>query len=450
MTAAIYLTRNSFNKAEASLDNLLKCEEKPAEIYLWKSLIKLYKRKIKAAIKMLTTAIELDNNNYLYYFARGYVYIYEKEYHLAIEDILKAYTLNPLDSEDHKGSFSYKSKQEDYQFALQYFSIKKFEWEKELVEQYEYSFCQLLDQNTEKAEDGLKKIIKKFENPELAYFLMALIRDKQWKRKEAISYFDAAIAIDPEMIEAYERRGMLKQHNQLFGEAIQDFNKMYALNPYSLKAIKLRANARMMAGKYTHALIDLNYFLKTDTTDTDLYYNKGICCMQLGDFQLATQSFERVTRDKPEDTGAYYKIAQCKLALGDTLGTFEACDSILSIKSCHVQVFNLRGVIYLDKKDYAKALKEFETAIVCSPVFMEGFLNRGITNMKMGKYQNALYDINKAITLNPGSGMAYLIRAQIKDKTKDTSACEDLEKAMMLGQEVSVDMQEEICQKGHE
>ena len=450
MMAAVYLSRNNFKKAEAILDKLLKCDEKPDEIYLWKALIKLFKRKKKAAIEMVTTAIELDQNNYIYYFARGSIYNYDKKYHLAIEDVLKAYTINPLNSEDYQGSFTYENKQEDYEYPLKYFAAKNFEWEKSLIENFEYSLCQLLDNNKEQAEKGLKKIIAEFDNQALAYYLMAILREGQWKKKEAISYFDAALAIDPGMIEAYERRGLLKQGERLFGAAIQDFNKMYALNPYSLKAIKLRANARMMAGDYMHALIDFNYFLKTDSTDIDLYYNKGLCSMQLGDFQLATQAFERVIRDKPKDTQAYYKMAQCKLELGDTLATFELCDSILSIKPCHVQVFNLRGTIHLNKQDYAKARKEFETAIVCSPVFFEGHLNRGITNMKMGKFQNALYDINKAVALDPNSGIAYFVRAQIKQKTQDTSACEDLEKAIRLNQQVSSDIQKEICPTGQD
>ena len=60
-----------------------------------------------------------------------------------------------------------------------------------------------------------------------------------------------------------------------------------------------------------------------------------------------------------------------------------------------------RGVKYAQKKEYAKAIEEFDKAIKLQPKDPKNYRNRGLTYRLMGEAKKSKADYAKAISLNP-------------------------------------------------
>ena len=63
--------------------------------------------------------------------------------------------------------------------------------------------------------------------------------------------------------------------------------------------------------------------------------------------------------------------------------------------------FNNRGIAFSNKKDYQRAIQDYNEAIRIKPDFAEAFNNRGTTYYHRGNYNQAIQDYTKAISLDP-------------------------------------------------
>jgi tetratricopeptide (TPR) repeat protein len=85
------------------------------------------------------------------------------------------------------------------------------------------------------------------------------------------------------------------------------------------------------------------------------------------------------------------------------------------------------------------AVVYFQKAIVLNPNFSGAYFSQGVSYGQLGRYQEAINQINRALKLEPQNGMYYYGRARVYllsgDKAK---AMEDFRKAADLGDEDAV------------
>ncbi len=69
-----------------------------------------------------------------------------------------------------------------------------------------------------------------------------------------------------------------------------------------------------------------------------------------------------------------------------------------------------RGLAYLDKDEYDRAIADLSEAIRLKRDYAEAFNNRGIAYIRKGEYDRAIADLNEAIRLKPDHAKAFLNR----------------------------------------
>ncbi|HTP07332.1 MAG TPA: tetratricopeptide repeat protein, partial [Anaerolineae bacterium] len=74
--------------------------------------------------------------------------------------------------------------------------------------------------------------------------------------------------------------------------------------------------------------------------------------------------------------------------------------------------YNNRGLAYLNKGNYDRALTDLNEAIALNPQLAEAYKNRGDIYGQKGDYDRAIIDLDKAIALNPQSAEAYTDRGE--------------------------------------
>ena len=58
-----------------------------------------------------------------------------------------------------------------------------------------------------------------------------------------------------------------------------------------------------------------------------------------------------------------------------------------------------RGVLHMNRRDYAAALADFEASLLISPQSGEAFFNRGAVRIAQGRYAEGVGDIDRSLTL---------------------------------------------------
>jgi tetratricopeptide (TPR) repeat protein len=72
-----------------------------------------------------------------------------------------------------------------------------------------------------------------------------------------------------------------------------------------------------------------------------------------------------------------------------------------------------RGVNYIRKGDYDRAIQDFDEVIRLNPKSSGAFTNRGVSYLQKGDYERAIQDFDKAIQLNPKNKVVFGARGSL-------------------------------------
>src|ERR1700757_5128800 len=81
--------------------------------------------------------------------------------------------------------------------------------------------------------------------------------------------------------------------------------------------------------------------------------------------------------------------------------------------------YNNRGNAYAAKRDYDRAIEDFDQSIKLNPTYIKPFNNRGVAYLKKGEYDLAIKAFDEAIKLNSNYGEAFANRAEAYLKTNE-------------------------------
>ncbi len=80
------------------------------------------------------------------------------------------------------------------------------------------------------------------------------------------------------------------------------------------------------------------------------------------------------------------------------------------IKSKNAEFYERRGLAYLEKRQYNKAISDFDKALKMNPGAAYAYHNRGRAYGEQCQYDLAISDYTKALEINPRYGDAYFNR----------------------------------------
>ena len=78
-----------------------------------------------------------------------------------------------------------------------------------------------------------------------------------------------------------------------------------------------------------------------------------------------------------------------------------------------------KGRIEEDSQQYAKAIELFKKACELDPTNESAFLHRATANYKIGRVDEALYNVNRSIAIQPNNSRAIAFRATVYQTMKD-------------------------------
>jgi len=136
--------------------------------------------------------------------------------------------------------------------------------------------------------------------------------------------------------------------------------------PFGLK--KKQAGTEITKKSET-SLVDPNF-------NRNKLFSKGINRMADEKLEDASHIFEMVLRINPNDVDALLKLGYCRFHLDDYTESMRAYDKVLDIDITNADAWNLKSLVFYERKVYGKALDCADKAIDSDPTFGMAWYNR--------------------------------------------------------------------------
>lgn len=188
---------------------------------------------------------------------------------------------------------------------------------------------------------------------------------------------NAALKLDPGSIRALTVRGKIYQDRGDYQKAVADFSEAIKLDSKEIDNLFSRADCYESMHEYKKCLEDYERILAIDGKKARFYHNHGYINMKQENLQAAIEDFDQSLRyDDLEDQGrrAYRLRARSYMRLGDYDTALKDLDKALEINHRFPvdrfsvdneesrYIYSHRGMVYLFRKNFKAAIKEFELA----------------------------------------------------------------------------------------
>lgn len=195
-----------------------------------------------------------------------------------------------------------------------------------------------------------------------------------------------------------------------YAQAAEHLNLAVQLDPSNFKAWHNKGSLSMREGKAMEALDAFNRCIALNDGYTKAYFSRAMLYQGTGKPDLALADIDKVLAEQPENARAYYIKGDCLERTG-----------------------NLNGAL----QHYNQAIS-FENT---EPLF---YIRRALVNSKLKQHQQALNDINSALTISHSSAEAMYYRGIIKYQA-GISPCEDLQAARAKGYKQADEAIQRLC-----
>ena len=252
--------------------------------------------------------------------------------------------------------------------------------------------------------------IRKVSKQDLrAYYFEALIASRKDDLPAARAAVLQVLKGSPEHVPSLLLAGEIEYRAKQYNQAEDYLRRALKGAPGSLYAQRLLAANYLRMGSPARALEVLQPALSRGSQDPKLMTVAGEAYLAVGDYPKAAQVFAQVSTLDPKNAAVRTRLGQAKMAEGDTDGAIrdlEAAssmdpnvspadlalvanllrqkqfdESLVAVERLESKqpnsplVYNLKGIVYLTKRDFVKARSNFDRAVQIQPDYLPAIGN---------------------------------------------------------------------------
>jgi len=238
-------------------------------------------------------------------------------------------------------------------------------------------------------------------NSEIAWANKGLAFLQRQDYGNALKCFEKWTEIRPRLPVAWENRGRALIHLGNFGDALESLQKAVDLGPEVWSAWDNRGRALLNTQSYDAAIASFNRALALKPDDRDAGLLKGICYLRLGRHEDALVCFEEFLQYAPHHVEALAEKAIALYELGKLDEAASIIGGLLAADPGNLGLMNLRAMVLSRSGDQEKAISICSEILAMEPEAGFAYFNRACFESRLGKLDESLADLGKAIELDP-------------------------------------------------
>jgi tetratricopeptide (TPR) repeat protein len=223
---------------------------------------------------------------------------------------------------------------------------------------------------------------------------------------------------------AHNNRGIAHTKKKEYDRAIQDFDDSINFDPNYAKAFNNRGVAYQRKGEYNHAIDSLDESIKLNSDYAIAFANRAETFQRMGDTRRAIEDYDAVIRLQPK----YDKLIQGRPDLES-----EWKRTLIIVRNERCRIRAISGQLQL-------ALTDCDEALRLQPDVAAVLGARGLTYLKMGRWDDAIADYDSALRLEPKMASSLYGRGLAKLKRGDTAGGQaDIGAAIAIKRDIVAD-----------
>jgi tetratricopeptide (TPR) repeat protein len=179
--------------------------------------------------------------------------------------------------------------------------------------------------------------------------------------------------------------------NPLYFPQILPYTEKVNKNPKNAQALFERALILDRYNLDSLALNDLNAAIQLDSTKPEYYSAIGSLMFEHKDITGSTKWFQKAIELDPMDMVSHLNLAKAMIFVESYDEAFKSINIVLRKDAYNPEAYFLKGIIYKNSKDTAKAISSFMTSIQVDPRYKEAMFQIAKIYEVQGNPQFKLY-----------------------------------------------------------
>ena len=339
----------------------------------------VFEGKNRRALADFNAAVSHDPNLSSAFVDRGRVYLSMREIDKSLSDFVSARELSPTNA-------SYVSL-----CAIALSAMKRFD---EAIEQ--------ISQAVDLAPDKPVYLVTRAD---------ILASNQQFEL--ALADLNRVLDIEPTSVRALGARGQVYEALNQFDGALRDFTNAIILEPSNAYLIGQRAIVYRHMNRYAESEEELSRAIALDATDAFLWYNRAAAYFSMRRFSNAQEDLLQALQLRPNFRSARVQLAIAYLNERKYDKALHEVDVASARTAMDSNTAMLRGLILEGLRLLDESEQMFSEAISLDSSSFSAYECRSLVRCTMERYDDALNDVNQAITIEPNSPELWAMQAGI-------------------------------------
>nr|WP_264478111.1 tetratricopeptide repeat protein [Planktothrix agardhii] len=339
--------QKKYEQAINTFTRALSLDPNHADAYVWRSDAYIQLGQYQQTIEDCTQIISIDSDNIPAYVRRGFARLSLEEYQQSLEDSNRAISL----------------------ISLTFNQTDTNSWLSQAYAQQGDAHQSL--GNTNEAIENYQKALDIVPNDDLRAKLDALNNAKN------------------HLFEQYFNQGVTLFNQENYQQAIEQFTRALTLNPNHIQVYGWRREAYIQLDQYQQAIEDCTQIIRIDPLDIPAYVRRGFAHLSLGEYQQAIKDSNKAIILSFNQTTAHSWLSQAYVQQGD---------AHQSLGNSNEAIENYQKALDIAPNDDLRA--KLDALTNAKNHLFEQYFNHGINLFNKEKYQQAIEQFTRALTLN--------------------------------------------------
>ena len=194
-------------------------------------------------------------------------------------------------------------------------------------------------------------------------------------------------------------KGLTCQNRGWYDKAVGHYTEALALKPDLHEAYNNRGNAYFQKGDFDNAIKNLTTAIERNPDFATAYYNRGTAYLEKGELDNAIKDFTKTIELKPDFVTAYNNRGNAYRQTGELDNAINDFTTAIERKPDFADAYYNRGTAYRQTGELDNAINDFTTVIELKPDFADAYCNRGEAWMHLREWDKAKADLTLAKNL---------------------------------------------------
>jgi len=433
VAASIYVAKRDYFKAEEYLGKSLMISPQRLSSKIMLSDIYLLEGKTAQSETLIKEVLDKDTNNKkaLYVFSR----IQQKQG--KNDDLISTYRkILDIDPKDINAQL---------ELGLVYIQTMKLEKARKLAgemqkasnKRHEGSYLMgLVYYYERKIDEALVLLQKSAEKKAIpgAFYHLGLCHLEKGDLEQATSAFQKVIDLRPDTVQPRLLLTLTHLRNGRYEEAEREAKTALDIDGENAFAHNMLGSAYLALNKGELAVEEFDRAIELDPTLVDAHIKKGNFSLVAGDEQKAEKEFSVAVKIAPDLLDSRIILAKYYIKTKKFIEAITTLEEGLRGNVNDAVLYNIIGAAHIGLLDTGKSLQSFEKAKSSNPGFLLSYFNSALVYLNKGDQEKAIKEYEKVLDISDSNITALLMLARVLEAEKrDKEALSYYFKAKKLG-----------------